>query len=727
MNRRLRYRPLLLAAVMAIAFLQPVPSSAESEAETNNQGRSYTSETVELGASMQDGVAVENLKLVSEDLTVRGVSNRNDIFFEVGESRNVLEGSFIELQYAHSPTLLPKRSTVTVLIDDIPLGSEFLDEGNMNRTAWRLDLSDIVLRPGFHKISVVTHMEVTSNICDDQNNEANWMRVYKDSLIHLKMSHAYDAADLSVFPSPFFEIGSQDPLHASLVLPDSPNAEELAVMMQLSQYFNIAAAGKPFPIQAYRESDLTPSLLKQNLIWIGSSDRWSGPGSKLPVEEAGTISINPSPWDTDNVVLSIEAEGADLLHAGRMLTNEKLRDQLFGGSVNIADVKLSPDFDENANLLGTGSTKQHVTFEEMGYNDITIESSLVGGTRVVYNIPTGWELNSGAKLHLKFKHSKILNFAQSVAAVKVNGVPVGSERLNEVSSDLGSMDIDLDPDVLGQGSSIVIDMTFQFSSNAAKDACTGGNAQIGNWAVIQNDSFLSFTYEPHRSFNLALLPAPLNQPWSSTTVLLGDRPSKEELTLLADMVGRFAQSQETAATPNIAFVGEQDLRERMKDRNLIFIGDAESIPDWLNEQEEAVVSYRDGELQANVESVQLLEHVKQRSAWLQLTRSPLNEEMSCLLIAATDSALMPIVSEIMADPRQRSKIQGNLSVIDERAGVHSFMTVKEEAPMLSLSERIEGWLSLNNKDVLQKVILIASFLAALSLLGFALWYWRRRP
>lgn len=735
---RRRMRAIAMVALVLVMLQLPIQAWAlEVEAPataapvSESAAGTYTSSTVQLEGNEVDGVMIENMELVSEDLTVQGVSNRNDIFFEIGESRQVQEGSFIELHYTHSPTLLPKRSTLTILVDDMPMGSVFLDESNLDREVWRLDLSELTLEPGFHKISVITHMEVTSNICDDQNNSANWMRLYKESTIHLKLTHVYDEADLAYFPSPLFERGSSEPMQSAFVLPDDPTEVELEVLTQLAQFFNTQSVGRTLQLHVYTEKDLTLDIVREEqLIWIGASDRWSGYGQEIADRvqsvNQNSILITSSPWNEELTSMILHGSGDELIQAGRMLTDPGLRGQLYGSEVVIspADVTIPPVSSEDDMSRQEGA--QHISFGDMGYSSLTVESLLVGGARVVYNIPPGWEIEDGAKLHLSFRHSKTLNFAQSVVSVKVNQVPVGSERLNEVSSDLGSLDIPLDPNVLRQSSSVTIDIAFQFSSNMGTEACTGGNAQIGNWAVIDEASFLSFSYEPRRTFSLALLPSPLDQTWAQTCVILPKQPSSEELSLLADVVGRFAQSTGTVTPPKVVFADEGDLETRVQEQNFIYIGEASHIPAWLNSDKDTPLVYREGYILAQSDEIELLDHVSHESAWLQLMSSPLNEARNGLLLSATDRNLLPLISNVLSDPQERAKVQGNVAVIDKRMGVHSFSTVKEAKPELTLTERVESWLSLDNKDVLQKVMLISLFMLIFVIIGIVLWLWRKK-
>src|SRR5690606_13899906 len=86
--------------------------------------------SVAAAALPNDGRSAESRVIFFNEQVFRGEGSKQDAFFEIGKGQRSADGSHIELYFSHSETLLPEYSTLTVLLDDVPLGSIALDESN---------------------------------------------------------------------------------------------------------------------------------------------------------------------------------------------------------------------------------------------------------------------------------------------------------------------------------------------------------------------------------------------------------------------------------------------------------------------------------------------------------------------------------------------------------------------------------------------------------------------
>src|SRR5690606_12576536 len=117
-------------------------------------------------------------------------------------------------------TLESHTSTLTVLMDDVPIGSVKLDDQNAKKTYWRLDISHLNLGAGYHKLSFLAHMQNSNLACANPNNAANWVVLHADSSLFLNLVENMNALDLAWYPSPFFERTKANPLQTIFVVPD---------------------------------------------------------------------------------------------------------------------------------------------------------------------------------------------------------------------------------------------------------------------------------------------------------------------------------------------------------------------------------------------------------------------------------------------------------------------------------------------------------------------------
>lgn len=693
-----------------------VDQSSEPEAAL------FDESTATLNEVLPPEVQSENLFVYSDDLVVQGVTNRQDFYFEMSASRVLYKGSYLDLMFSHSPTLLPKKSTLTILLDDEPLGSVFLDESNLKRTSWKWDLSEKELKPGFHKLSVISHMEASQNLCDDQNNPANWLILHKESLVHLRLKQAYEQADLAYYPSPFLEKGGLTPLQTLFVVPDAANEAQLKALGEMAGFFSAEASANMLSFQVYKESDLNGELLKKNMIWIGSKDQWGAAGRKLTGQDAveGKVKLSVSPWNAKSTVMSINGSDQEIASAVHQLVTPNLYGQLSGQVYEIAE--LAPSVIGTINSADSGGD---LTLQDIGLGNLVVDSPIVGSARITYSLPTEADINKPGYFKMHYKHAKTLNFAQSLVTVKVNGLPVRSEYLNEESSDLGVLDIKIPPDLMASRS-LIIDVAFQFSS--AQGACTG-NTQIGNWAIISKESLISFQSRPNGSMLLEELPYPFvsRQHWNNTMFVLPSTPSSVELSLFATLCGMIGKSVNTASENDSFLVRFDDLSlpAAAVQKNLVFIGIADKIPQTLSGTAGFPVKVKNGGFIPANDEVSFLPKVRE-GFLMTMISSPYGETGQALVVTGIDEQSLKRANEQIADPNLRSQITGKTVFIDSLNRVNTVQAAPALTEQSTMLDKASELLDITNNRVFTRFVFIGAFVLVLGVIGFLLWLTRRR-
>ncbi|NOU93822.1 hypothetical protein GC093_11385 [Paenibacillus sp. LMG 31456] len=687
----------------------------------------------------------ENFPLFGgDDRVIRGENARDESYFEIGKGRAAAVGSYLDLYYGHSPTLLPKNSTLTLLVNDLPIGSVALDDSNKEQALWRVDLSKLGLKSGFHKLSLQTHMEIASDVCVDPQNTANWMVIHKNSRINLNLVPSYDKADLTTYPSPFFEKGSTNPFQSIIAVPDNIDQNEFSSVAQLAQYFSTQASDKRIKFPVYAESELTDIILRDNrVIWFGRTDRWKERGQaaiealrKLTGAPANQwqsfIGVAPSPWNPANAQLIVAGNEAELSSAATILTDEALFSQLQG---NISIVPANLKKKEAPAELKIGSPYT-VTLEKMGYNNLTVEGVEQGSVRINYPIPGNWDFDNGAGLKLLFKHSKSINLKQSVASVKLNGVPVESVRLTETTADAGILELVLDPSVIGSRRTLEFEVAFQFinanSNNKdtqnqnLKDYCSNPS-YLGNWAVIDKASTLTYIPAQRQTQRLESLPYPfvVNGHWNQTALLLPDQIGTNELSMaltLAGIIGRNSQDN----TELLLFkTSNPGLKELLKDLNIIYLGTSKSLPDFMNGFSGSQVQFKDDQILSLASDVQLLSELQNNSAVIQITHSPLNPTKSLLLMSASSAEHEASITNALTSPDESNKITGKFVIVDNQNHVHQF-PVKED-PVAPKPQKPNAGIFFNNSDSsINPYVFPVTFLLIVVLTITILWLARKR-
>jgi hypothetical protein len=717
MNRK----QLAMVLLMAVAFAFLPNFAIAAPAAPAAQAGPATASKPEEEASL--GIQTENLFTYPNDLTIHGVTNRQDFYFEMTPSRILTTGSYLELVFSHSPTFLPKKSTLTILLDDEPLGSVFLNESNVKRTSWQADLSDKQLEPGFHKLSVISYMVASENPCDDQSNPANWLILHKESLVHLRLKQAYDQADFTYYPSPFLEKGGLKPLQTLFVVPDTANEAQLKALGELAGFFSAQVPANMLSFQAFKESDVVGEWRKENMIWIGSESQWGELGKQLKVRGAadGKIKLSVSPWNPKSTILSVNGSNQEIIASIRHLITPELYGQLSGQIFDISKLASQGRVPQGSTNGGT-----ELTLEDLGFGDLVVDSPIIGTARITHTLPPEIDISKPGRFKMHFKHAKTLNFAQSVVTVKVNGVPVKSRYLNEESSDFGALDLEISPEQMSNRN-LIVDVSFQFSS--AQGACTA-NSQIGNWAVISKQSLFSFKSRPNGSMQLEELPYPfvVRQQWTATAFVLPVSPSSEEISLFVTtcaMIGKSAAFGSEDGDTFLVRFNDDRLPSEAAGKNLVYIGAADKVPKAIAASSSYPVKIRDGGFVPANDSIPLLPNAG-NGILMAMVPSPYTENKQVFVLAATDQAALKKANEQLSDPGLRAKIIGKSAFIDDLDRVHTIQTAIAAVDEPSLSEQAANLLNINNNPVWTKFIFIAAFVLVLGLIGILLWLTRKR-
>lgn len=667
----------LAAVAAAVALLLPLLLGVAVGAEPGTDGV--------LAATGPDEEGNRTVALYYDDLVLRGNSARHDAFFEIGKGQQVIEGSYLDLQFSYSPALVADLSYLTVLIDDIPVGGVSLNNKETSIQSWRVDLSHLGLGPGYHKVSLLARMKVSSlQVCEDPSNELLWLVAHKTSKAVLKLGPMYTAADLSWYPSPFIERGGDHPLHAVLIVPERFGAAEFSTAARLSQFFTAQTPEGRLQIPIYLESDVTEAILQsRHAIWIGSVEKWQGHGIRLSeaagnvagreLKGQGVIAEVQSPWNAVRTHLLITGNDEQLDAAADILTTESLYRQLQGNVLNIPEKPLQP---EAAKVVKPGDSYA-VTLQQLGYDILKTEGVLFGSTQFEYNIPIDLDWGDGVRLHLKYAHSKSILYHKSVMTVKVNGTPVESVGLTERSSSGGALDVLIEPALMGASRKLNVEVGFQFANPAAEQAADRGyscaDTLLGDWAVVEGETMLSFTPKARETAYLQSLPFPFvkGNRWEPTAIL-AESMGTRELQLAMTLIGKMGASMPNVEALQMELTSAPGWEERVKNRHLVYIGTSTEIPAAVNGFTDSYVRFASDSLVSQSPVVQLLEPLKRNFAVMQLTRSPLSADHRLLLMAAAVPERLGAIGAALTHPEDSGKLSTRLAVIDNQGAVFAF-------------------------------------------------------
>ena len=670
----------------------------------NGAGAAFAEELAYAHALAAEGNGKRTLFYV--DALLKGMSARYDSYLEIGKGLRTAEGSYIHLEYTISPDLIPERSSLTVLVDDIPVQSVSLNpEGEAVKTL-RIDLSRFELGQGFHKISLAALMRTSEFICEDPLNEKLWLTASSKSHVMLNLVQAFQEADFSWYPAPFYDKGSNAPLHAVIAVPDEPSSASFAAAARLAQYFAARAPERRLAIPVYPESELTEAMLQQkHVIWVGEYGAWKQAGARAEAaaREAhgegalaqGAAALMPSPWNSGKTHLLLTGPGEKLVSGANMLSDEALIGQMRGKWLSVTEPpKALPDLSANRDEKAV-----FTTLKQLGFDRLTVQNVQQGTVQFSYTLPPDRVPGGLAALRLKYSHSDVILFDKSVMTVSVNGTPVKSVRLARQTAQGGMLEVPIDPAVIGPSRNVTVSVSFQFA-----DPATGRQMErdfycedmlIDDWAVIDGSSSLHLELAERQAVDFSTLPFPFagEDAWNHTFVL-SPRWTHATLQAALTIAGHVGAFGPDTASLKLATAHAPDWKADASQANLIYVGPLGGLPAELNGFAGSLFRAEGERIAELSEHVAILGPLLENYAFIQLTESPLSPGRGLLIAAAASDARLDDLTAAYADPQQAYEWTGRFVFVtpDRKVVNYPGTRVMEPAPEMPIAPENGRWM-----------------------------------
>jgi hypothetical protein len=157
------------------------------------------------------------------DQTAYGTLNqRINFIIPLSMKWQVATEASLDLHFAHSELLHPKRSSLTVTVNGSPVGSILLDKENANNGNATFIIPARLLEIGDNKLTVITNIDMIDEYehraCTEDYYDEAWVAVYSDSSLKLPSGPASVVLDLADYPFAF--IGLPDLTDTAFIVPD---------------------------------------------------------------------------------------------------------------------------------------------------------------------------------------------------------------------------------------------------------------------------------------------------------------------------------------------------------------------------------------------------------------------------------------------------------------------------------------------------------------------------
>ncbi len=442
MNRRLPRILLLVLLCLVLITGWVTTAVAQAPIPTNTP----TAVPTLIGLSSGDQIPFS--QLLSSDLILNGPFDSNIVQFAVPAVWRLNQAPQLELDMAisfNAPVATPTSQasigvvgTLTVQMNNVLIAVIPLDRAG--ETTQRLLIPLTAMQSTRTDGLMELRFSLDSTLACDYN-ENLVVRIHTSSVITLPHVSQTPDTDLTQFPTPIFQQGLTFSNSALIVIPDHPSANELQSALTLAAGISKLTAGG-LSLDLVTIGQLTPQqAINNHLILVGKASSLSPMLAQLQLPmpvingnlrntgggvDDGIVQMVASPWSPDRVVLLVTGNtDAGTLKAAQATSTGVFRPNVFPNLAIVQQVQAAPQ---------TVSVPVDQTIQELGYGTITLNSLGVNSVNFSFNVPAGQTLEKGAYFDLLYGHSALLNYSRSGIVALVNGEPIGSVVLSDITA-----------------------------------------------------------------------------------------------------------------------------------------------------------------------------------------------------------------------------------------------------------------------------------------------------
>ncbi|WP_225895283.1 cellulose biosynthesis cyclic di-GMP-binding regulatory protein BcsB [Leptolyngbya sp. NIES-2104] len=328
---------------------------------------------------LQDSFQLSALKGLDnkpfKDVTVRGTSAPPVQFqFRSMPDDRMLRGSSMNLKYSYSAQVNSRKSSVSVRIDGVTIGSKKLTSENGGNN----ELLNVDLPPNLIKsdsvIDVAFDLYPRETVkCGQVGDQQLWGTVHSTTDFNLKRENSVELPDLKLLTTGYPFAAPQDLSKTAIVVPDSPTEADVMTVLKFSERMGRLSQANSVKLDVFTASNL-PETVKndRHLVAIGVRDRFpikemleansgfrimdafareSGKDQihALP-DQGGVIKSMLSPWNRDRTMVALTAQtDSGLKQVQDVLSNDLWFYQLKEDTALISTNQVNPSpYDSNA-------------------------------------------------------------------------------------------------------------------------------------------------------------------------------------------------------------------------------------------------------------------------------------------------------------------------------------------------------------------------------------------
>lgn len=600
-----------------------------------------------------------------DDVTINGVIGSTERFFNVSQNWDVKDLK-LNLVYTKSELLDVNYSTITVFINGEPVSSKRLDGDRKYQDKWQVNIPKELVKSGYNSISIKAYKTISDKICRDDSNTANWLVIHKQSDIELNYSLKSNSNEIKDYDSIFANIGNEEYVDTTFVLPDKYNSNELSSIMNLSLNMGQKLKADNFKLDVKLKSNLKE--YNNNIIYVGGTNNTStdffnllSNDEKNQAKNKAVIKQVISPFNKEKrMILIISDNSKALKNATKLICNNELLNELNSSSFIIDETKDVSDIKKD--------TKNKLTLNDLGYNDFLLKGPFSQETNFDVSIPKNKISTAGSTLNLKFRYAKNLDFERSLVTVYVNDKPISSKKLSLERADNDTLEVNLPTDVLGENY-YKIKVVFNLE---LKDLMCVTRDTDNPWAYILDSSFIKFDFKDNNSLNFTSYPYPFidNQQANDLNVVVSKNLNSSDLSNIANIIGNMGRDA-AYNTGSLNVLTDSEFLNTNKKGNLIVIGtpDDNSILKDINKDLYIKFDKNFSRFENNDKIKFLDDKYSKQLSTIQLINSPYSKSNSAIIVSSLDKNSLSSSVRYLSDDNLTRDLKGDAAVVNRDGGI----------------------------------------------------------
>ncbi|MBQ4246818.1 MAG: cellulose biosynthesis cyclic di-GMP-binding regulatory protein BcsB [Succinivibrio sp.] len=619
-------------------------------------------------------------------LALSGLQPQRTVRFTIKRDELVTDAK-LELVFTPSPSLIPVRSQLNIhlnglLIKSIPITKESLGV----KTTELIELESRALTDENQiTFDFIGHY---TDICENPVDSTIWLNVSAQSILHLEKQKLNIANDLAAFPTPFFDIYTNEKSVVSVIMPQNSDNEMLKAAAIVTSY-----GGK---ITKWRGVDY-PAFIDQlpasgnAIVFLTNSNKpeflKDYPEVKVPSLEVADIPgtqsakmLIVSAPDSDKLVTAAKA-----LASGTVLLSGPLTEVYDYEEVEKRKPYDAPNWADTSKVITFGSLAEYdQQLSSKGYNPMPINIEL--------NFPPDLYFVNGSRIdmNLIYKYTKPSPLGLSQLRFITNNhlvrsYPLKPERETDIITEnlpiLGTLNLfngsKVDTSFLNPRNTLTFDFDYSMVYTSKINECTT-QVPIPNQVEIDPSSSIDFTdiYHFTKLPNLNFFwqsgyPFSIYADLQNTAVYIDNPNDVTKLSTLFNTVARIAAQIGYSCNDIDVFTKvDEDAMHSFKNKDILVVG---HIPDELKDDDNSILVLGSAyhALSTSFNEVDATHFdTERRDVNQRITakgaeglgavisyRSPLNEDRTLVaLIADSDKGLANIAKNLIlnstpADPR----------------------------------------------------------------------------